>query len=235
MNEPLQRLVALADTDRLIRLTEGRLSELQGEEASLQARVAQLDQEMKARQESHRRLRAEGLARMNEVDATDEKIRTYQRKLEQEILPYKEMEYLRDQVVLLKSRIDGLAEEALLLSDQVEQDAEKLKEDEAAFRQRRQALEEELQALLHHRAALAQEKEGLLAQRAAQAELVPPHLLQQYERLRRTVGSPVVPVQGGTCGGCHLRLAEATLTRVKEGREVVTCENCSRFLYWRAP
>ncbi|HEU68579.1 MAG TPA: hypothetical protein ENN53_05125 [Candidatus Acetothermia bacterium] len=36
---------------------------------------------------------------------------------------------------------------------------------------------------------------------------------------------------GGVCGGCHLRLVETTVEKVKADREVVTCEHCSRFLY----
>ncbi len=235
MNEQLQRLIALAQTDDTLSMLANRLKELQAQEKVLQDRIAQEEAAWRARQEAHRKLRAEALAKMNEVDATDEKIRTYQRKLERDILPYKEMEFLREQVTLLKSRMDTLAEEALMLSEEAERDAEKLKEDEAAHKERRRQLEEEMRQLLDHRAELQREQERLQAEREERAAQVPPHLLQHYERLRRTARRPVVPVEGGACGGCHLRLSETTLTKVQGEREVVTCENCSRFLYWRSP
>lgn len=171
---------------------------------------------------------------MNEVDATEEKIRLYQHKLDHEIIPYKEMEYLREQVILLRARMDPLADEALGLSEEVERDAQRLREAEAKHKARQTALEEDLSGLEQRREALLKEKETLLSEREERSAQVAAHLRQHYERLLRSTHSPVVPVAGGTCGGCHLRLSESTLTRVKEEREVVTCENCSRFLYWRS-
>lgn len=233
MIDQLQQLLALAEVDKAIRTVDGRLADLAAEEARLRDRLAQEEEAFRERQEAHRRLRHEALTKSTEVDATDAKIRGYQKKLDHEIIPYKEMEYLREQVALLRARLDGLAEEALRLMEEAEQDGERLREDEARHRERVGRIQDDLAAVGRQRDGLLKQKDDLNAKREVLAAEVPPHLHQHYERLRGSVSSPVVPVDGGTCGGCHLRLADTTLERVREGREVVTCENCSRFLYWQ--
>lgn len=87
MNEQLQRLMALAQTDAALRLLGECLGDLEAEEQRLRARLSQNEEELRARQEAHRKLRSQALAKMNVVDATEEKIRLYQHKLDHEIIP----------------------------------------------------------------------------------------------------------------------------------------------------
>jgi predicted nucleic acid-binding Zn-ribbon protein len=58
-----------------------------------------------------------------------------------------------------------------------------------------------------------------------------PYLLAQYEALRVTLSNPVAAIQHGTCGGCKIRVSANTAERVRAGREIVTCEHCSRILF----
>ncbi|MFN3346533.1 MAG: zinc ribbon domain-containing protein, partial [Candidatus Bipolaricaulaceae bacterium] len=180
-----------------------------------------------------RKLRQTALDRTAEADATDAKIREYQHKLDHEIISYKEMEFLREQVKILLARLDQLSEEALRLMDAVEEDARKLTEEEQRHKERRARLEAEIQALGMKRADLSKEKEVLEVKRGEVLGRLPPFVRQRYDQLKLRFPDPVVYVDGQACSGCHLRLSEATLLKLREGREVVTCENCSRFLLLR--
>ncbi len=231
MNDALARLLKLAEADALLRKLEGRLSDLDREEGNLRARLAAEDEAFARRQEAHRRLRREATEKSAEVDDTDAKIRLYTRKLEHDIIPYKEMEYLREQVAFLRGRLDELTEEALRLMAEAEADEGRLAADREEHLARRKRLEEELSAVARRREETLAERERVRAQRESLHGDVPSHLRGAYDRLLGG-GSPVVPVVGGSCGGCHLRLAETTVEKVKADREVVTCEHCSRFLYW---
>jgi predicted nucleic acid-binding Zn-ribbon protein len=232
MNDLLTRLLALAEADESLRTLDGRLSDLDREEEHLRERLAHEDEAFRRRQEEHCAVRLAALAKSGEVDATDEKIRIYQRRLDHDIIPYKEMEHLREQVTYLRGRLDALTEEALRLMGEADADEGRLKVETADHAGRRGRLEGELGALARRRAEIQAEEENVLAKRGDLSERVPPHLRQHYERLRGG-GRPVVPVEGGACGGCHLRLAEATVAKLKADREAVTCEHCSRFLYLR--
>jgi|YelNatPaOPRAMG01_1025707.scaffolds.fasta_scaffold43714_3 predicted nucleic acid-binding Zn-ribbon protein len=233
MSEALSLLRALAEMDEALQKLTGRLADIAREEEYLQGRIAQVDEEFARRKEEHRRLRLAAQERTTEVDATDAKIREYQRKLEFDIIPYKEMEFLREQVQVLRAKLDELSEQAIKLMEAVEEDAKKLSQDEAAYRERRAQLEEEMKGLGRKREELRREQEALEAKREELIAQLPAQLRQHYQNLRARFPNPVAYVNGQTCGGCHLRLSEATLLRLHEGREVVTCEHCSRFLVLR--
>ncbi len=233
MSEALRLLRALGEVDEALQKLSGRLADIAKEEEHLQGRIAQVDADFARRKEEHRKLRLAAQERTAEVDATDAKIREYQKKLEFDIIPYKEMEFLREQVQVLRAKLDELSEQAIKLMEAVEEDAKKLSQDEANYRERRAQLEEEIKGLERKRGELRQEQEALEAKRVELLSQLPVQLRQHYDKLRARFPNPVAYVNGQTCGGCHLRLSEATLLRLHEGREVVTCEHCSRFLVLR--
>lgn len=233
MNDALARLLDLAEADASLRKLDGRLADLDREEKHLRDRLAAEDEAFRRRQDESRTLRLSALSKSGEADATDEKIRTYQHKLDHDIIPYKEMEYLREQVAFLRERLDALEDEALRLMAEADADEGKLRLETAEHAARRGQLEAELAGVVRRRAETLAERETLRAKRDGLCRGVPPHLRGPYERLLAGGGSPVVPVVGGVCGGCHLRLVETTVEKVKADREAVTCEHCSRFLYLR--
>jgi len=235
MIEILAKLLALREVDETIHKVEGMMADLAHEASRLRKRIEEIDLAWERRREEHNQLRHAANTKTLEVDETDERIRSYQKKLDEDIISYKEMEYLREQVAYLRKRLEELEEEALGLLDEVEADARKLVEDEEAYRKKRADIEAELNKVEAQRADLEKQRRSLLARREEALAQLPPHLREHYQRLHESVSDPVVPVEDGACGGCHLRLSETTLERVREGREVVVCENCSRFLYsrWR--
>ncbi|MGQ9700548.1 MAG: zinc ribbon domain-containing protein [Candidatus Bipolaricaulaceae bacterium] len=230
MNNSSALLRALAEVEESLHKISGRLSEMAQEEERLRGRLAKLEAALAQRREEHRQLRLSAQERAAEADATDAKIREYQRKLEHDIVPYREMEFLREQVQLLRAKLDQVSEEALKLMEAVEEDARKLAQDEASYRERQSQLMAEIQRMAQRREEIRREGEVLETRRQELVEKLPAQLRQHYERLRSRLPNPVVYVNGQTCGGCHLRLAEATLLKLHEGREVVICEHCSRFL-----
>jgi uncharacterized protein len=42
----------------------------------------------------------------------------------------------------------------------------------------------------------------------------------------------VVGVQHGVCGGCHMRLPPQLVVQCQACKELVTCSNCGRILYY---
>ncbi|MCD6540388.1 hypothetical protein J7K76_00935 [Candidatus Bipolaricaulota bacterium] len=230
MKAHLLKLFALGELDAAILEAQRRLKVLEGEVALVERRIAAEKDAFAKRVEEHKALRARATAKAHEADEIDEKIRTYQHKLDHDIIPYKEMEYLKEQVEFLRSRIDEVEEEAIRLMEEAEADAEKLKADEAAHRERLAKLEGEKDELLGKIAALKAEIEEFRKKREAAVEEVPAHLRAHYERLREMYPDPIVPIVNGTCSGCHLNVSQTTVDRARDG-EVVTCDNCSRFLY----
>jgi predicted nucleic acid-binding Zn-ribbon protein len=62
---------------------------------------------------------------------------------------------------------------------------------------------------------------------------VPASLLAEYEPLRHRLGGvAIAKLEGGSCKGCHLKLSNFELDRIRAlpTDEVVHCEECGRIL-----
>lgn len=67
------------------------------------------------------------------------------------------------------------------------------------------------------------------------AELEAP-LRRQYETiLSRKKGQAVVEIRGGTCEGCHMRVAPQLANEIHRNTRVIQCPSCHRILYVRPP
>ena len=84
-------------------------------------------------------------------------------------------------------------------------------------------------------AARVQTMEGQLhdseAERAKLAEPVEEELLDTFNHLFANRGEAVVALDHEVCTGCHMKITTQTAVRVRGGREIVQCEQCSRILY----
>lgn len=85
--------------------------------------------------------------------------------------------------------------------------------------------EREKQAQIDYQAAIAASAEARL--------IVVEDQLKIYDRLARKPGLPVcVPVSGGRCGGCHLKVPTHIEVLARSGAEIATCDQCGRVVYW---
>ena len=80
---------------------------------------------------------------------------------------------------------------------------------------------------------LLKELAELEANREALAAAVDETFRSRYERLVRSKGeNVVVGVQHGVCGGCHMKLPPQLLVTCQGEKELVSCSNCGRILYY---
>ena len=62
------------------------------------------------------------------------------------------------------------------------------------------------------------------------------NLRRQYETiLARKKGQAVVEIRGGSCEGCHMRVAPQLANEVHRNTRVIACPSCHRILYVRPP
>jgi predicted nucleic acid-binding Zn-ribbon protein len=74
------------------------------------------------------------------------------------------------------------------------------------------------------------------SQREVLAANLDANLRRQYETiLSRKKGQAVVEVRGGTCEGCHMRVAPQLAIEISRNTRVIVCPSCHRILYVRPP
>jgi len=234
MRERLELLLQLQEQDRQIRELEGRLRRLAGEKEALEGEIAAHRAELERKKEALEELRRESHRRNDEVDSLDYQIRKYQKELDEGIISYKEMEVLREKIAHSKARMEELEDEAIALMNELDRREEELAQEEAGVAAREEELQAEIRRVEEVSAARRAELEEVRGRRAELATRIERHLLEQYERLLGDYGyeEPIATVEDGSCSGCKMRLSQNTLERLREGRELVVCENCHRILHW---
>ena len=112
------------------------------------------------------------------------------------------------------------AQKAIGQATQVASDMRELEDDQVAqLNAREQNLQKELAELEANREALA--------------AAVDESARGRYERLARSKGdNVVVGVQHGVCGGCHMKVPPQLLVTCQAEKELVSCSNCGRILYY---
>jgi hypothetical protein len=71
------------------------------------------------------------------------------------------------------------------------------------------------------------------AHRATAFATLPARLASIYDRLsqRSRDGIAVAEVVNGSCSACNIQLRPQVQLNVKQGQEIITCENCTRIMY----
>ena len=72
----------------------------------------------------------------------------------------------------------------------------------------------------------------LTAERTEMAGKIDEDLLGRFERLFASKGdAAIVALEHEVCTGCHMKITTQTAHRVRNGKEIVSCEQCGRILY----
>jgi predicted nucleic acid-binding Zn-ribbon protein len=91
----------------------------------------------------------------------------------------------------------------------------------------------EVQRLQTLRQADEEERDRLLAQRQQDETTLPPEILELYERVRKARrGLALAEARDGCCTACNVRLRPQVYNEVRTNESIVTCESCSRILYY---
>jgi predicted nucleic acid-binding Zn-ribbon protein len=73
------------------------------------------------------------------------------------------------------------------------------------------------------------------AQSAELRAIVPPPIVNHYDRLRVRGKKGVAIVRNQVCTGCHMHVPIGQITVLMRGEDVQLCESCGRYLYLPDP
>ena len=227
----------LADLDQRRHELEALRRRLSANELEL----ASLQERRKSAAESA--LRAGSAKEASQYQNQELQLATRLQELEDDTMPLLEeqetrqagVEQLEAQLAALRPEVEPLeADEEARLAALEEQETRQAGVEElegllATVRPEVEALETDEQARL---ALLDERAQALSQQRDTLASAIQPVLLKQYEHVRRARrGLGVVPVNGGTCGGCNVRLPIFVVQKVRKGQGVTRCPSCGRLLW----
>jgi len=233
MRETIDRLVALQEHDR-------RVMRLERERESGPRRRKQLDQSI----EEHRKAVADaeellkrGLAAAHEIEVESGVLRDKIRRLQTQQFEVKNNEdyrLLSKEIAGCEADIRRLEDRELEHMEQNEHTRERVEEQQRAYERQEAAIREEAAAMDVRAEEVAAELKALQEERQQLIADIDPDWLARYERILHHVGDfSLVPIENGTCGGCHMKLPPQVVQDARRAESISSCVYCGRLLYWR--
>lgn len=131
-----------------------------------------------------------------------------------------------------KQKISDLEEQLLIKFDELEELKQRALDVKRTNSAELRAARQEFEELLGFSKTCEAEVEKLKKERPALLSGIPSELLSRYERLLRgkDQGAPLIPVENGCCGNCHMKVTLQTINQLSKG-ELESCDNCQHLLY----
>jgi predicted nucleic acid-binding Zn-ribbon protein len=151
-----------------------------------------------------------------------------------EIKTNKEYHALLQELESAKEVKGRLEEELLLLMEKLDFEGGKVKTEEESVKRLEAEFKKREAELAEESSRSDQAIAKLEVERSEVAKHLDENLLANYSRLKnRKKDLAVVPVIGGTCGGCHMNIPPQLIAEVKLETQIHTCSYCQRILYFR--
>ena len=143
-----------------------------------------------------------------------------------------EFRAMGNEIERYEKEIQQIEDQELELMDQAEKIKGELAAEDKKAAGARESIARQMTDLDEKGKALDAQLKQLTAERTELAGKVEEDLLSRFERLFASKGdAAVVALEHEVCTGCHVKVTTQTAHRVKNGKEIVSCEQCGRILY----
>ena len=229
MNNTLKILIELQEIDR-------QLFEIDEKKGSLPQQVEKLEtqaESVKSELETTRQTLEDNQKELMTIKGTlmdaEEKVKKYQDQLYL-VNTNREYDSLTNQIETVKSEMTEGEGRQLYLESEIE----KLEEIISTSEEQSTAFVEQLDANrdeLKEKSDLTDARqEELEAQRVKLIKNVGQRYLRKYDRILKARKRAVVPIERGSCTGCHKQLNPQTIYEIQQMDAFIECENCGRIL-----
>lgn len=225
-------LLTLQERDSRRLNLEQQLKSLPREVAAVEARIAAEKQAIEAAKTEWHGLESKKKLLETEIQAAEGKVAKYKTQ-QLEVRKNDEYRALTHEIETTEATIGGFEEEELKIMYQIDEAKKRFAAAEAELKKNISGHEAKIRSLREREAQVQVELKEALDAVASARPRVPEPQLKIYDRIAVKPGHPVcVPVSGGKCGGCHLRIPTHIEVLAKGGTEIATCDQCGRIVYW---
>ncbi|MEO5753850.1 MAG: C4-type zinc ribbon domain-containing protein [Chthoniobacterales bacterium] len=232
MQVELEQLLILQDRAQKIRQVEAELKSIPLERKSLDAQIATASASLEAVKDKARHVEME--KKKLELDVGTREGSIARLKTQQyETRKNDEFSAMGREIERYQQEISGLEDQELELMEKADQLKAQIAEEDKKTAAAKSSIASQVENLDSKQATLTRRLEDLKTEREDLAAKVDEDLLDLFTRLFASKGdAAVVGLEHDVCTGCHMKVTTATSVRVKGGREIVSCEQCGRILYW---
>jgi predicted nucleic acid-binding Zn-ribbon protein len=230
----MQTLVRIQESDLQVDDLKARAESIPRESAELDAELAEAKDSLERANARHKELDKQ--QRHEELLLEDKN--TILKKYDTQLFAVKtnrEYKAMLAEMGGVKAEISSIEEKILEILTDIDYATEEvaaaenhLQDEEAVVRDKKVDLEKELKEVTQNLEERGRQKQELIPS-------VDEELYQLYERIRtaKKNGPGAVPVVNDSCGGCFMQVPAQVVNEVIAGDRIITCQSCSRILYWK--
>ncbi|MEO8438695.1 MAG: C4-type zinc ribbon domain-containing protein [Spartobacteria bacterium] len=232
MQVELEQLLILQDRAQKIRQVEAELRSVPLERKSLAAQMAAATASLEAIKDRARHVEIEKKRFELDVGTRNESIARLKTQ-QYETRKNDEFSAMGREIERYQNEISGLEDQELELMEQADQLKVQIGAAEKEAATSKESIARQGANLDSKETTLNARLEELKKEREELSSKVDEDLLDLFTRLFASKGdAAVVALEHDVCTGCHMKVTTATSVRVRGGREIVSCEQCGRILYW---
>jgi len=230
----VEKLLILQDRDLKRLALEAQLKASPGEIAGVERTIATEKGAIDSAKSHWHELESKKKILETEIGSAQQKIGTY-RTQQLGVRKNDEYQALGNQIVTTQEMVGKLEGDELELMYQIDAAKKTFSTAEAVMKQNIAGYESRIRTLKEREINLTQELKGAKEEVEKARVAVPVPAQRIYDR-RAARGMPVVvPVKGGKCGGCHLKISSEAEAGSRGGGpegELATCDQCGRIVYF---
>lgn len=230
----IEPLLVLQDREQARRSLVQQLTALPGDVARVQAKIKAEKQAIEGAKSDWRDLETKKKLLETEIGSAEDKLAKYRT---QQSLVKKNDEYqaLGHEIETMEGKIGDLEEQELEVMFQIDQAKERFVAAEAELQANIAGHESRLATLAEREANLRAELTVAEMTVAGAREPLTERALRLFERIAERQFPVCVAMNGGKCGGCHLKVSGEIDSLARKGEELVTCDQCGRIVWWESP
>jgi predicted nucleic acid-binding Zn-ribbon protein len=227
----LEKLLVLQDREQKIRQIQNEIRILPQQRKSLETQLTASQAGVEALK--HKAREVEVHRKKLELDVgtrTDSinKLRTQQ----YETRKNDEFQAMGNEIKRYENEIQKIEDDELELMDQVDKLKVELSAEEKKAVSTSESISRQVKDLADKEQTLDGRLQDLTKERDELASKIDEDILERFQRLFASKGdAAVVALEHDVCTGCHMKVTYATAMHVKNGKEIVSCEQCGRILY----
>lgn len=233
MKAELENLVALQKTDTVIRLLNNSINTVTERRVAIEQKFEARAFEIRVLQKTREDANAEKLKLETEITDAKTLLERAERNLKNSQNSKEYEAAMREKSVVEKQigELETKLTEKLVAVEEAEKGlAERASEIATIETERTKTLKSFDSEFEKEKKQLATEQKH----RAETFKTLPKNLAGNYDRLQKRIrdGIAVAEVRNGACSACSMRLRPQLFVDIKMGGNVISCENCSRILYY---
>jgi len=232
----LEPLLILQDRDLKRLGLETQLKATPREIAAVEQKIATEKAAIETARAELKELEAGKKLLETEIGSAEQKVAQY-RTQQLSIRKNDEYQAMGVQIATTQAQIGELEGRELEIMYAIDEARKRFAAAEAELKANISGHEERIRTLRERETNLATELKTAQADVAAARTPVPPLALRLYDRVAARSVPAVVPIRGGKCGGCHLKISSEVESAARaRGTDAAaalpTCDQCGRIVYW---